>query len=221
MTKSEYLDLLRFYLRELPPGVIHDIVKDYEDHFEEGLAAGKTEEQIVRDLGSPKDIAEEIILTEFRLTGKGSRPRPERQSEPNINNTRHYGIGRFAKVLKYLGMGLLAIILFFPLMGVLMGLFGGIFGLLIGFLGLIFGVSVGGVTMMLSALPVYLLPASFVPSGMALVHPFTKIFLGIGLIGMAILLFQLFIRLVKWIVRSIRQGITSLIWEYKKRRRSA
>lgn len=63
MKKNEYLDLLRYYLSNLPKNVVDDIINDYEEHFSIGLENNKTEEEISDELGSPKFIAEQFLET--------------------------------------------------------------------------------------------------------------------------------------------------------------
>lgn len=58
MNKTEFLDLLRYYFRNAKTEELNDILADYEAHFEEGKRAGLTEEEISKELGSPKDIYE-------------------------------------------------------------------------------------------------------------------------------------------------------------------
>ena len=56
MRESEFLDLLRYYFRNAKPSEVKEILADYEAHFEEGKKEGLTEEEISKELGSPKDI---------------------------------------------------------------------------------------------------------------------------------------------------------------------
>ena len=56
MRESEFLDLLRYYFRNSKPSEVKEILADYEAHFEEGKKEGLTEEEISKELGSPKDI---------------------------------------------------------------------------------------------------------------------------------------------------------------------
>jgi uncharacterized membrane protein len=58
MTKEEFLDLLRYYFRHADKSQVEDILADYNAHFEEGIAQGMTEEEIAKELGSPKEIFE-------------------------------------------------------------------------------------------------------------------------------------------------------------------
>ena len=58
MTREEFMDLLRYYFRNINQTQVNEILADYESHFEEGEAAGLSEEEIARELGSPKEIFE-------------------------------------------------------------------------------------------------------------------------------------------------------------------
>lgn len=58
MNKTEFLDLLRYYFRNVKKSEVEEILADYEAHFEEGKKRGLTEEAIAKELGSPKDIYE-------------------------------------------------------------------------------------------------------------------------------------------------------------------
>lgn len=58
MTREEFMDLLRYYFRKADPKEVEEILADYEAHFEEGKAAGLSEEEISKELGSPKEIYE-------------------------------------------------------------------------------------------------------------------------------------------------------------------
>ncbi len=61
MTKTEYLDLLRYYFRQVDDKRLEEILADYEAHFEEGARRGLSEEDISRELGSPHDVYETYI----------------------------------------------------------------------------------------------------------------------------------------------------------------
>ena len=61
MAKNNFLKELSKLLKKLPEEERIDILQDYEDHFAFGLEEGKTEEEIVKSLGSPSQIAKEIL----------------------------------------------------------------------------------------------------------------------------------------------------------------
>lgn len=56
MNETEFLDLLRYYFRNAKTEEVNEILSDYESHFEEGKKRGLSEEEIAKELGSPRDI---------------------------------------------------------------------------------------------------------------------------------------------------------------------
>ena len=63
MTKKQFLTKLNASLKRLPSDEREDILQDFEEHFAIGLEEGKTEEQISTSLGSPQQIAKELLAT--------------------------------------------------------------------------------------------------------------------------------------------------------------
>lgn len=63
MTKHDFLHELDKYLKGISAAERQDILQDFEEHFELGLESGKTEEQISLTLGSPKQIAKEMLAS--------------------------------------------------------------------------------------------------------------------------------------------------------------
>ena len=62
MTKNDFLDILRDYLKgNFSDLEINDILRDYEEFFLNGELQGKSDEEIIKSLGSPKSIANELI----------------------------------------------------------------------------------------------------------------------------------------------------------------
>lgn len=61
MTKEQFLKQLESSLHKLSKAERQDILQDYEEHFNIGLEEGKTEEQIAASLGSPSQIARELL----------------------------------------------------------------------------------------------------------------------------------------------------------------
>lgn len=66
MTKTEFLQTLERALHKLNEHERKEILYDFEEHFAAGLAEGKTEIDIAKDLGDPKAIAKEILL-DYRI----------------------------------------------------------------------------------------------------------------------------------------------------------
>ena len=60
MNKTEYLKRLSDELGHMPYGDVKDIIQSIEEHFDEGLGEGRTEEEIAQSLGDPKELASEF-----------------------------------------------------------------------------------------------------------------------------------------------------------------
>lgn len=58
MNRKEYITALRAQLRRLPSDDVEEIVKEFETHFEMGLADGKSESEIAAKLGSPEEVSQ-------------------------------------------------------------------------------------------------------------------------------------------------------------------
>lgn len=71
ITKNDYLDVLRDYLLKVySEEESLDILRDYEEYFLNGKLDGKTEEEIILELGSPKKIVQEIREEEKNISSK-------------------------------------------------------------------------------------------------------------------------------------------------------
>lgn len=64
MNKLDFLEELRYYLRNLSSQDQKEIIQDFEEHFDMGRSEGKTDEEIVRSLGSPQQIAKDLQSTQ-------------------------------------------------------------------------------------------------------------------------------------------------------------
>lgn len=60
MTKAEYMNTLREKLQRYNRTLETEILEDYEQHFAEGLAEGRTEEEIIAELGNIEDMLQEF-----------------------------------------------------------------------------------------------------------------------------------------------------------------
>lgn len=60
MTRSEYMDALREKLQHYNRALEAEILEDYEQHFAEGLAEGRREEDIIAELGNIDDMLKEF-----------------------------------------------------------------------------------------------------------------------------------------------------------------
>lgn len=60
MTQDEFLSILHDRLRGLPPAEIEELMDDYASHFAEGMAQGRSEQEIAAALGDPARLAREL-----------------------------------------------------------------------------------------------------------------------------------------------------------------
>ncbi|HET6972038.1 MAG TPA: DUF1700 domain-containing protein [Phenylobacterium sp.] len=112
MTREAFMARLREGLRGLPPQAMADIIADYDQHFTDGEAAGRSEGEVAAALGDPDRLAREV-----RAESTMTRWREERS--PSAAG---------AAVFAVLGLGAIDILVLLP---VLMGIAGALFGLAI------------------------------------------------------------------------------------------
>lgn len=111
MTKTTFLKELERFLKPLAPEERQDILLDYEEHFQSGMQAGKSEDEVADDLGNPRIIAKEL-LAEYHIT--------KAEEDRSVRN-----IGRAAIATLSLGFFNLVFALgpFLGLVGLLVGLY--------------------------------------------------------------------------------------------------
>ncbi|MDP4142920.1 MAG: DUF1700 domain-containing protein [Bacillota bacterium] len=74
MNKKEFLRILETALSDFNVDERKEILYDYEEHFRLGKESGKSEDELIEELGDPKDIAnqyrvEKEILDKYELEG--------------------------------------------------------------------------------------------------------------------------------------------------------
>ena len=62
MRKEEYLALLEKELQQYPSTFKQDLLDSFEQHFQEGLEEGKSEEEIMDNLGSINEVMDNIRM---------------------------------------------------------------------------------------------------------------------------------------------------------------
>jgi uncharacterized membrane protein len=113
MTRQEFIDRLRLGLSGLPPKAIAEFVADYEAHFAEGEAAGRSEAEVAEALGDPGRLARE-------LRAEAGLKRWEQERNPSA---------AAAAVFAVLGLGAIDLLILLP---ILMGVAGALFGVAVG-----------------------------------------------------------------------------------------
>jgi uncharacterized membrane protein len=183
MNKQEYLNSLRFYLQGLPIFELEDILSDYEEHFHIGISKGKSEEEISKELGDPREVASNYKTT-YGTNDTG-----------NINNG-NYSNNDGKKLLITLGLIAFNVI-------IVLGPYLGLVGLLLGSYGMGIGITVGGVAILFGFPLSSMLPLVSTP------HILTSLSFGIGLLALGALgiilsiyltklLYQLTVKYIRW-----------------------
>ena len=124
MTRAEFIDRLKEGLVGLPTTTANDIIADYQTHFDDGLAAGRTEAEVAAALGDPGRLARE-------LKAEAGIQRWRQEKNPSA---------AAAAVFAVLGLGAVDILILLP---ILMGVVGTLFGFFIAAIALF--ISGGGV----------------------------------------------------------------------------
>lgn len=120
MNRAEFLSRLRKGLVGLPVSTAEEIAADYEAHFDDGVAAGRTEAEVAAALGDPDRLARE-------LKAEAGIKRWRQEQNPS---------SAAAAVFAVLGLGAVDILILLP---ILMGVIGTIFGFFIGAIGFFIG----------------------------------------------------------------------------------
>ena len=187
MNKKNFLNKLSSYLGGIPEEVKQDVISDFEEHFKEGMAEGRKEEDIAGSLGDPRALA-----NQFKANILVSQA--EKTTSP-VNITR--------AVFATLGLG------FFNLIFIL-GPFVAIAGVLIALFACAIAFTASGITVFFASTFGPLFP-QYVS---ILINPAVTIFSSIGItclgmlffvgdIYLAKLLYRLFLRYIRFNLRII------------------
>jgi uncharacterized membrane protein len=112
MTRAEFIARLRAGLVGMPAATAAEIVSDYETHFADGAAAGRSEADVAQALGEPNRLARE-------LKAEAGIQRWRQEQNPSAAT---------GAILAVLGLGAIDILFLLPF---LMGILGALFGLFI------------------------------------------------------------------------------------------
>lgn len=128
MRRYEFLRILEIYLKDLPENEIRDIISDYEEHFHIGLSKGKTEEEISRELGDPKEIAKNYVSS-------GSTSKFDRDNKEDYLPPRNI----FTIILLIFLNAIIILGPYMVVLGILLGIFGTGLGFILGGIAILFG----------------------------------------------------------------------------------
>lgn len=166
MNRDNFLESLEKSLNNIPPEEREDIIYDYEEHFRMGMEQGKSEEEIARSLGNPKNIARHYTA------GYIVKQAEESKSTRNITKA----------ILAIIGLSFFNIV-------VVLGPFLGLLGVLLGFFSTAVAITLSGLAVLFAFIAYPFFPAAFTAitiSGPANIA--AGIFLSIGIIALGFLL---------------------------------
>ena len=183
MTKETFLKQLDSSLKRLPVEERQDILQDYEEHFANALADGKTEEEIAASLGSPNQIGKELLASHHLEKVETS------MTTGNIVRA----------VWAVIGLG------FFNLV-IVAGPFFGLVGVLIAAWGVSAGFTVSPILMLINTI---MYPQSFTIFELffSLLLSGIGLFIGIGMFFATKTVFNLFIRYLKFNASIVKGGL--------------
>jgi uncharacterized membrane protein len=143
MTRNDFLDRLRQGLSGLPAATIDDFMADYQAHFDDAAAAGRSETEVADALGNPERLARELRAEAGARIWESSKT-------PS---------SAVAAILAVIGLGALDIFVLLPIVG-------GVAGTLIGILAACLGIFIaGGVAFALG--PFAMLPGGWIAAILA------------------------------------------------------
>lgn len=174
MNRAEFLAHLRRGLVGLPAAAANEIVADYEAHFADGAAAGRSEAEVAEALGDPDRLAREL---------KAEAGAQRWRQEPSASSAA-------GAVFGILGLGAIDILILLP---IALPVFGTVLSLLLGGVGVFIA---GGFVMVAGAfmgLPGGVLAAALLGVGL--------MGLGIFMVGSMALLTKWLIDATVWYAR--------------------
>jgi uncharacterized membrane protein len=164
MNKNEFLTTLETSLVNFPANEKTEIMYDYEEHFRIGEENGKSQEDLIKELGDPKNIAKQYRVSQSIDLA---------QSQPSTKNI-------FNAVFAAISLGLFNLIF-------ILGPFMGLVGVMIGLFAAAVGVTVAGGGMLLAivlapVIPQFVNIPTEVPAGVF-------VFYGVGTMALGLLFF--------------------------------
>ncbi|MBS5926621.1 MAG: DUF1700 domain-containing protein [Clostridium sp.] len=222
MNKMEFFKILEEGLIDFPAHELQEILYDYKEHFSNAQSDGKTEEEIIEELGDPYTIVNQYRSSYMQVSTSNTEYEDtyeekesnnktytsydndlnEKHSNNSTNNSSNSLINTILKICMVVGL----LILFFPI--VVAG-FATIFGVGIGLLAIPFAFSISGILMLLGKFGFTILGFG-VPAFFADFPTSVTVLITIGSVSATLICFILLIYLIKFIVLIIKRLINKL-----------
>lgn len=113
MTRGEFLEELRQALQgNVSQAVVNENLKYYEDYIITESHKGKTEEEVIAQLGNPRLIAKTIVDTHTNMTGQptSDRHRSDREEAEYTFHSRHIPLWLFAVLVVLVLIGIIILV---------------------------------------------------------------------------------------------------------------
>ncbi len=88
MNKQEFIKKLKDRLSDIPEEDLKEIIYDYNEFIDEGVMEGKTEEDIIRELGDPEELSEQFKELAENPSPIPAERSPERRNDQIVNDNR-------------------------------------------------------------------------------------------------------------------------------------
>lgn len=139
MNREEFLKILELSLKDFTEEERKDILYDYEEHFRIGTESGKTDEELIDELGNPENIA-----NQYRINNTYEKVIVNEASE-NIKPRETVKYKEYKTTVEDVSISVIAAfsLIFFNLVFIL-GPFLGLTGVLIGLFAAAIGLTLGG-----------------------------------------------------------------------------
>lgn len=213
MNKNQFLQIIKDGLSDFPKQELDDIIYDYEEHFYSAMEAGKSEEEIVNELGDPY-----VIVNGYRAgyiqkvqEEKEETFKEERKENPeytSYTSERRNGMDA-NKILKLIIIGLLVLLFGPAVFGLGIGAGGALFGIIVAIVVVPFSLTIAGCGVLFSALFNNTLGFIEVPAFIADFPLSVIVLMTVGSFALSILSLMLVYYLIKWIIVLIRKMIVN------------
>lgn len=209
MSKIEFLERLEKLLADVPYTERREALNYYTEYFED---ADKDEEEVIRTLGSPEEVAhnirEELAGKELAESSVSESRNVEENNDDGQNTETEKSTEKKSKLEGWqIVLIILAVVLTVPVWGgVVTGALGAVVGVIAAILGIILGLAVAAVGMFVAAIVIFVISLTKI-----LVSPLASIFcigLSVFLIGLAMLCLIASWKIVTVLIPAIWKGLT-------------
>ncbi len=214
MSRKEFMERLEELLKDIPDNEREEALQYYNDYFDD--AGMENEAEVIRDLGSPEQVAQKLKAGLGELASVGT-PEPGQGERKEVEKEKTKKEAGFWKILSIVLLCILAAPVVLPLAGVLLlaavtvvlALFGAIAGIVLsGFAILLAGIAVLGV----GIVQTFATPAiGIAAAGVGCVVAAVGVLLSFATVWCCI-------RVIPWLIRGIAAVIS---YPFRKRKAGA